>query len=520
MDLDEDACKSIRQIKPLIERELPKGLDKFYEKVKTTPETRPFFASDSHMSHAKGAQVNHWQSIANGKFDDAYGQRVEAIGKVHAKIGLAPRWYIGGYALILEHLIESLVKEYWPSGGFLAKSKTTADEFSAAIANLVKAVLFDMDLSISVFVDEVNAENERQAYSQALEAERKTVIDSFGAALSKVADKDLDYRMTEPVPEAYEILKSDFNNAMDQLSGTIALIGQSAGHIASGSEEIKAAAGDLAKSAESQAASVEETAAAIAQITSGVKISTERAEEAGKLVSQTRQNAEHSGQVVEKAVIAMDKIEKSSSEIASIIGLIDDIAFQTNLLALNAGVEAARAGDAGRGFAVVAQEVRELAQRSANAAKEIKKLINSSGDEVKAGVSLVNETGKALQKIVAEIQEVTTHVGAIVESAREQSAGLGEIDIAVGSIDQGTQKIAAMAEETTAATHSLGDEIAKINAMLSEFQTGARAAKPRVAVATPATQGVISPARILNKRVASAFTHGNAKADDNNWEEF
>ena len=128
-----------------------------------------------------------------------------------------------------------------------------------------------------------------------------------------------------------------------------------------------------------------------------MKDSARRAEEVGTLVSRTRGGAEKSGEIVRKAVKAMQDIEKSSGEISNIIGVIDDIAFQTNLLALNAGVEAARAGEAGKGFAVVAQEVRELAQRSANAAKEIKALITASGDQVRGGVTLVNETGAALQ---------------------------------------------------------------------------------------------------------------------------
>jgi methyl-accepting chemotaxis protein len=215
---------------------------------------------------------------------------------------------------------------------------------------------------------------------------------------------------------------------------------------------------------------VEETAAALEEITTTVKDSARRAEEVGRLVDRARGNAEQSGVIVEDAVRAMEGIEKSSSEISNIIGVIDEIAFQTNLLALNAGVEAARAGEAGKGFAVVAQEVRELAQRSANAAKEIKTLINASTSQVQSGVDLVGNAGKALETIVREVQEINRHIDAIVTSSREQSTGLQEINTAINTIDQGTQQNAAMVEEQTAASHGLASEAAALNDLLAQFQ--------------------------------------------------
>ena len=255
---------------------------------------------------------------------------------------------------------------------------------------------------------------EREAQKAGDAADAKFAMDSLATGLGRLADGDVAYRITTPFVERLDNLRVDFNNSLSKLNEALRAVGDNALGIDAGSNEIRSGADDLSKRTEQQAASVEETAAALEQITTTVKDSTRRAEEAGALVARTRAGAEKSGEVVRNAVDAMQEIEKSSTEISSIIGVIDEIAFQTNLLALNAGVEAARAGDAGKGFAVVAQEVRELAQRSAKAAKEIKALISTSSQQVRAGVALVDETGKSLEVIVSEVQQINQHVNAIV----------------------------------------------------------------------------------------------------------
>ncbi|MDP3526286.1 MAG: globin-coupled sensor protein [Hoeflea sp.] len=507
MQLDEAGKAGIRALKSIVDRELPIGLDKFYDQLRQTPEVKRFFSSDDHISRAKGRQEGHWGNISNANFNEEYVAKVQTIGSIHAKIGLEPQWYIGGYAIILDHLINQAVQQVFPKSGMFAKKTMSAPDFGKALASLVKAALLDMDLAISVYIDQAEIAKQ-QAQAEAIASERNMVSDCFGRAMAAIADKNLSYRITDDLPEAYHGLRDDFNRALEQLGQTVDRINSSASQIHAGSEQIRAAADDLAKRTEHQAASLEQTAAALEEITTTVKDSSKRADEAGQLVAKTKAGAERSGQVVQQAVAAMGAIETSSKEITNIIGVIDEIAFQTNLLALNAGVEAARAGDAGKGFAVVAQEVRELAQRSAKAAKEIKGLITTSGEQVKSGVALVDETGKALSTIVTEVNEINRNIVAIVESAKEQSTALGEINTAVNTMDQNTQHNAAMVEETNASSHTLVQEVERIARMLGEFNIGS-------ANSTATTNGFVRKANAggileLKSRVDKAFpSHGN-----------
>jgi methyl-accepting chemotaxis protein len=233
------------------------------------------------------------------------------------------------------------------------------------------------------------------------------------------------------------------------------------------------------------AATLEQSSTALTEMTASVNSATERANEADRSVHAARSRAEGGNEVVVKAVGAMGAIQDSSQRIASIVDVIDDIAFQTNLLALNAGVEAARAGEAGRGFAVVASEVRALAQRSSEAAKEIGGLIADSGTSVTQGVDLVNQVGASLQEIVASIGEITGYVCNIAASSREQAIGIGEINTAVSQLDQATQQNAAMVEETTAASYGLSQEAQRLTELLERFQIGTGTPARLVAGAEP-----------------------------------
>ena len=524
MEMTPESCAALKSLKPLLDRELPIGLDRFYAQVRKTPETMAFFRNDQHIDRAKGAQTGHWVNISNGEFTGDYAGKVRTIGTVHARIGLEPKWYIGGYAIVLDHLINTAIAENFPQGGWLSKKPAmTPAEFGKALGSLAKAVLLDMDLAISVYLEE--AEKAKQAsQAEAIASEQKIVSESFGKAIQSIAAQDLTCQVSGDMPEAYHGLRDDLNGSVATLRAALQTVGENAVSIDAAALEISNAAADLSKRTEQQAASVEETAAAVEQITSTVKATAKRAEEAGQLVTRSRGNAEQSEIVVQKAIATMGEIERSSREIGNITEMMDEIAFQTNLLALNAGVEAARAGEAGKGFAVVAQEVRVLAQRAAQAAKDIKTLITASGEQVKSGVALVGETGTALQTIVSDVKEINQHVSAIVDAAREQALGLQEVNTAVSTIDQGTQQNAAMVEQTSAASRNLAVEAERLKQLLAGFKLS-----DGVAQAAPATLRVVetavrhdarppaSPARALGQKLANALG-GAAPASE--WQEF
>lgn len=319
------------------------------------------------------------------------------------------------------------------------------------------------------------SEEERRTLQQQAEAEAEARLGEATAALAaglkQLASGDMTCELRESLAPQFEELRHDFNRSVEQLRNALIMVGSAASAVNNGSGEISSASSDLAKRTEGQAASLEQTAAALEEVTTNVQATSKRASEARDLVREAQQRAGNSSRVVTDAVSAMEKIEQASRQINQIIGVIDEIAFQTNLLALNAGVEAARAGDAGKGFAVVAQEVRELAQRSANAAKEIKQLIGNSETAVAEGVKLVHETGGGLGEIARVVEAINVHMEAIATAAREQSLGLGEVNTAVNHMDQATQKNAAMVEEMSAASAGLADEAAKLSELLSSFKT-------------------------------------------------
>ncbi|MCW0980677.1 PAS domain-containing methyl-accepting chemotaxis protein [Agrobacterium sp. BT-220-3] len=304
--------------------------------------------------------------------------------------------------------------------------------------------------------------------------DRMHAVEELGAALERLSQCNIRVTLDKPFVGEFERLRRDFNKSIAEFQKTLENVLGQTDDLTRSSQEVSEASVNLAERSREQAVALEETSAALEEITATVRSSTENTKETRKLVQSARTSTAASTEVVERTVNAMQRIETASREISQIIGVIDEIAFQTNLLALNAGVEAARAGEAGKGFAVVAQEVRELAQRSANAAKEIKALINNSGTEVLEGVRLVGETGEALKQIDALVRHIDGNVDMIAKAADEQAIGIGEINKAVNRLDRMTQENAAMSARTTVISTTLAQGADVLAQLVSLFKLNRR----------------------------------------------
>lgn len=353
-------------------------------------------------------------------------------------------------------------------------------------------------------------------------------IQSTAKAMHGMAKGDLDIAIeggdrADEIGEMARALDA-LRKAAQQKTQLEAAVATATTNIRTGSAEISAASNDLARRTELQAASLDQTAIVMENLAASVRETAGSAATVSQSVNVTQDDAIEGGKVVREAVDAMGLIEKSSQEISQIINVIDGIAFQTNLLALNAGVEAARAGDAGRGFAVVANEVRALAQRSAEAAKHIKELITNSSHAVNGGVQLVRRTGETLGRIEVQIVEISTLVNQIAEAADEQATGLHQINNTIGDMGRTTSQNAAMVEEATAAALSLVQQTNQLNELVRAFHTSEAQPGPKSqAVVEPEmTEG--RPARKPARHGTRNPVHGNLALaldrQDEDWEEF
>ncbi|MBD9651253.1 methyl-accepting chemotaxis protein [Ensifer sp. ENS09] len=367
----------------------------------------------------------------------------------------------------------------------LADGDTTID----GVGGTRRDEIGDMARSVLVFRDALRdrarLETEAAETRTMIEAERhgretaqaevsrqiNDAVEILASGLERLSHGDLTARIDRPFGAGFDRLRSDFNLSLESLAITLGDVKARSAEIDGETGEMRDAIGQLAKRTEHQAATLEEATAALGAITATIGRTAEHATSATAIAAAAKASSDRSGEVVMNAVGAMAQIEKGSVAISQIIGTINDIAFQTNLLALNAGVEAARAGEAGKGFAVVAHEVRELAQKSAQAAREIKAIITTSAEEVAKGVSLVRAAGDALDEISGQIHAINEQTLQIAGDARDQAIDLQHINQTMLSLDAVTQKNNAMVEDSTAMTHRLTSQASGLFDLVERFHT-------------------------------------------------
>ena len=366
---------------------------------------------------------------------------------------------------------------------------------SDEVGTLARTVQVFKDSEVRTRILEAQQVAEQKAASEAAEL----VVTCLATGLERLAAGDLTYRLNTVLPPAYEKLRTDFNNAVSQLSELTQGLVTNMSAVLTGSHKIADSTDDLSRRIEQQVAQLKKTATALGDVTSGVQSTADNSAQAREIVATTLDDVSRGRSVMRDAVDAMSEIATYSEQIARIIAVIDAIASQTGLLALNATIEAARAGDAGRGFTVVAAEVRALALRSTKAAQEIKTLVGDSAGHVARGVKLVGNTGDALTRIVEQVGLVSDAMRSIVEVSHEQATSLRQVDDAIRQLDQVSQENAALVERSAAASHALMHEAEVSAALTGRFRLvdviPTKRPVPEVNPAEPSVAGRTRPVR-------------------------
>lgn len=406
------------------------------------------------------------------------------------RIGFITEWQNKTHEMLIEQEIEHLVQDI--KSGDLT-TRINMDDKQGSAKTLSSAVNELTDVIESVFND-------------------------INGVIESMADGDLTRGITNEYQGIYNECKNNINSTITKLSSFIVQIKDAADFIESSSQEMAAGNNNLSNRAEQQATNLEQTAASMEQLYSTVKNNTQKTIQATEFVKSASQVAQKGGEVVKSAIDAMLEINTSSNNIAEIISVIDEIAFQTNLLALNAAVEAARAGEHGRGFAVVATEVRNLAQRSAQAAQQSNGLIQNSVEKVRTGSAFVNETGATLNEIVASVEKVGAIVTNIANASSEQSAGIDQVNQSINQMDEMTQQNAALAEQAAAGSIAMSEQSATMAKLVGFFKVNSKNASVSIKTSAP-KKGAPSVKAATKGAISSSVAH-KAKISSDEWEEF
>jgi methyl-accepting chemotaxis protein len=449
-DLNQEQCELLRKYRAMLEPHVKAGLRDLLVKFETMPECSPSFENDSQIDRLHDLQTAHWTVLTDARFDSLYAERVKVLSDAESRMGIEPRWHIAGHAIVLEKLVSGLLAEQ-RHGFLLPAARRKNKELAEAISSVIRLVMLDTEISTSLRFNEMRIKHTQELARQR-EDDRSGIVDILGTVLSRFSEGDLSARLEGDIPEEFHSLADNLNNALSKISTTLSTTHGRLRDAYRMSERLSTEGRALADVSHSHAGSVGQAVDLLSQVIGDSAMTSEQIQLAQRATQTAERAATDGGAAVGEAISAMSDIEKSAEQIGKIIGAIDEIAFQTNLLALNAGIEAARAGETGRGFAVVAQEVRALAQRSADAAREIKDLVSVTKHQVQAGVRTVNQTQNAIGGVATQVSGVSEMISTIAIRTKQDADRLSQTSTVLGDIrvevEHFDQRIAASVAET------------------------------------------------------------------------
>ncbi len=412
--IDSDSVAALRVAKPFILGELPAILDRFYDHVAKFPQTNAFFKNREHMMHAKKMQIEHWSRILDARFDESYEASVNKIGQVHNKLGLEPRWYIGGYNALVTGLIAAI--DQMPTKLF---DRSAGKQKAAIQAAVIKAAMLDMDLAISVYIEEGRRD-------------RRAVLDKLGNDFQQ---------MIGSVADAIGNASGDLNVAAKNMTVSAETSVRQSGVVESASRDASAG--------------VQAVAVATEQLSSSIREISRQVNDSARIAGEAVRNADETS-------ATMRRLSEAAQKIGAVVELISSIAGQTNLLALNATIEAARAGEAGRGFAVVAQEVKSLAEQTAKATAEIGEQVGDIQASTSDSVTAIG----GITTVIKSLSEISAAISAAVE---EQDAATNEISRSVQDAAKGTGDVSSNVSDITRVANETGTAANHVQSSASEL---------------------------------------------------